>query len=95
MIGCREADEERCCFGRWNPFDYRAMQSMTGYGRCVVQDETYSIVAEVAAVNRKNLEIALSGPKEWFNLDRIAVELAKKRFVITSYSIHYTKLYEA
>jgi len=53
---------------------------MTGYGRCVVQDETYSIVAEVAAVNRKNLEIALSGPKEWFNLDRIAVELAKKRF---------------
>jgi len=56
------------------------MQSMTGYGRCVVQDETYSIVAEVAAVNRKNLEVALSGPKEWFHLDRIAVELAKKRF---------------
>ncbi len=53
---------------------------MTGYGRGVVQDETYSIVAEVAAVNRKNLEVALSGPKEWFNLDRIAVGLAKKRF---------------
>lgn len=56
------------------------MQSMTGYGRKVVQDEVYSIVAEVAAVNRKNLEVALSAPKEWFNLDRIAVELAKKRF---------------
>ena len=56
------------------------MQSMTGYGRCVVQDETYSIVAEVAAVNRKNLEVALSGPKEWFNLERVAVELAKARF---------------
>lgn len=45
-----------------------------------VQDETYSIVAEVAAVNRKNLEIAFSGPKEWFNLERVAVELAKNRF---------------
>lgn len=56
------------------------MQSMTGYGRKAVQDEIYSIVAEVAAVNRKNLEVALSAPKEWFNLDRIAVELAKKRF---------------
>lgn len=53
---------------------------MTGYGRAVVQDETFSIVAEVAAVNRKNLEVALSGPKEWFNLERIAVELAKQRF---------------
>ena len=57
-----------------------AMQSMTGYGRMAVQDEAYSIVAEVAAVNRKNLEIAFSGPKEWFNLERVAVELAKKRF---------------
>jgi len=56
------------------------MQSMTGFGRSVVQDDNFSIVAEVAAVNRKNLEVALSGPKEWFNLERIAVELAKKRF---------------
>jgi uncharacterized protein (TIGR00255 family) len=56
------------------------MQSMTGYGRMVVQDEVYSIVAEVAAVNRKNLEIAFSGPREWYNLERVAVELARKRF---------------
>ena len=53
---------------------------MTGYGRHAVEDDTYSIVAEVAAVNRKNLEVALSAPKEWFNLDRMAVELAKKQF---------------
>lgn len=53
---------------------------MTGYGRKAVQDETFSITAEIAAVNRKNLEVALSAPKEWFNLDRISVELAKKRF---------------
>lgn len=56
------------------------MQSMTGYGRCVVQDEAFSITVEVAAVNRKNLEVALSGPKEWFQLDRLAAELAKTRF---------------
>ncbi|MEJ2267506.1 MAG: hypothetical protein P8X70_00310 [Nanoarchaeota archaeon] len=50
-------------------------------GRMAVQDEVYSIVAEVAAVNRKNLEVAFSGPKEWFHLERIAVDLAKQRFV--------------
>ena len=53
---------------------------MTGFGRMAVQDEVYSIVAEVAAVNRKNLEVAFSGPKEWFHLERIAVDLAKQRF---------------
>lgn len=53
---------------------------MTGYGRGVVQFETFSITAEVAAVNRKNLEVALSGPKEWFQLERVAAELAKARF---------------
>ena len=45
-----------------------------------VQDDVYSIVAEVAAVNRKNLEVAFSGPKEWFHLERIAVDLVKQRF---------------
>lgn len=56
------------------------MQSMTGYGRATADFGGYAIVVEVSSVNRKNLEVMLSAPKDWFGLDRIANELAKERF---------------
>ena len=56
------------------------IRSMTGYGRWSAQNETHSLTVEASSVNRKNLEVMVSGPKEWFGLDRVAAELAKTRF---------------
>jgi uncharacterized protein (TIGR00255 family) len=56
------------------------MQSMTGYGRKTVGNELITITLEAVAVNRKNLEVVSSAPKEWVHFDRFALECAKKRF---------------
>ncbi|MGB0355138.1 MAG: YicC/YloC family endoribonuclease [Opitutales bacterium] len=41
------------------------MRSMTGFGRAQIQFLNDIITLEVASVNKRNLEVLLSSPKEW------------------------------
>ena len=41
------------------------MKSMTGYGRALAQFKAHIICLEIASVNKRNLEVVLSGPREW------------------------------
>lgn len=41
------------------------MRSMTGFGRAQIQFLNGIITLEVASVNKRNLEVLLSSPKEW------------------------------
>ena len=41
------------------------MRSMTGFGRAQTQFLNDIITLELASVNKRNLEVLLSGPKEW------------------------------
>ena len=41
------------------------MRSMTGFGRAQIQFLNDIITLEVASVNKRNLEVILSSPKEW------------------------------
>ena len=41
------------------------MRSMTGFGRAQIQFQNDIITLEVASVNKRNLEVLLSSPKEW------------------------------
>jgi len=54
------------------------MNSMTGYGRGTASSETVELVVEISSVNRRNLEVQTSTPKEWFGLERLLAERVKK-----------------
>ena len=54
------------------------MKSMTGYGRCSVSDERLEITIEIHSVNRKNLDIAFSLPREWQGMERELSGVARK-----------------
>ena len=55
------------------------MKSMTGFGRAEVSLDTHDAVVEISSVNRRNLEIGLSLPREWQNLDsEVQPRLRKK-----------------
>lgn len=41
------------------------MRSMTGFGRAQIQFQNVIITLELASVNKRNLEVLLSSPKEW------------------------------
>ena len=41
------------------------MKSMTGYGRAHAPFNAHTISLEIASVNKRNLEVVLSGPREW------------------------------
>ena len=41
------------------------MRSMTGYGRAQTEFGTDLITLELTSVNKKNLEVVFSGPREW------------------------------
>lgn len=41
------------------------MRSMTGFGRAQIQFQNDIITLELASVNKRNLEVLLSSPKEW------------------------------
>ena len=41
------------------------MRSMTGFGRAQIQFQNDMITLELASVNKRNLEVLLSSPKEW------------------------------
>ena len=53
------------------------MNSMTGFGRCEVAKDGLSVVLQVSSVNRKNLEIVCSLPKDLQSLERLVVERAR------------------
>jgi uncharacterized protein (TIGR00255 family) len=46
------------------------MNSMTGYGRGTASLESAEIVVEIAGVNRRNLDLAVSAPREWSALEQ-------------------------
>ena len=46
------------------------MNSMTGFGRAeTLLGDTHDVVVEISAVNRRNLEIGISLPRDWGDLD--------------------------
>lgn len=54
------------------------MKSMTGYGRKQHVDSAWETVVEVYSVNKKNLEIQTSLPKDWQGLERHLINLVQK-----------------
>lgn len=50
------------------------MKSMTGYGRGAASTESVEITVEISSVNRRNLEISTSSPKEWLGVDQALTE---------------------
>jgi uncharacterized protein (TIGR00255 family) len=50
------------------------MKSMTGYGRAAVDVASLHVVVEAATVNRKNLDVAISLPREWQVLEPQIIE---------------------
>ena len=55
------------------------MNSMTGYGRGTVSGNGLELVVELTSVNRRNLDVAFSLPKEWHGLERPLGEQIRKR----------------
>lgn len=53
------------------------MYSMTGYGRGESADKMRSVAVDMSGVNRKQLEIFVSLPREWQSLERLVVELVR------------------
>lgn len=51
---------------------------MTGFGRCEITEQGLTAQAQASSVNRKNLEIIASLPKELQNLERQLSEMARK-----------------
>ena len=52
---------------------------MTGFGRSVIQNtENLESVIEITSVNRKNLDVVYSCPKDWVGLDSILLPEIKK-----------------
>lgn len=54
------------------------MNSMTGFGRGERNAEGVTVTVQVSSVNRKNLEVMCSLPKEFQRLERKVVEQAKR-----------------
>lgn len=46
-----------------------AMISMTGYGRATVAGDGYELSVEVSSVNKRNLDISVSLPRQWKDLE--------------------------
>jgi uncharacterized protein (TIGR00255 family) len=55
------------------------MKSMTGYGRAAIETEALRVAVEVASVNRKNFDLAVSLPREWQRLEPGVGELVRSR----------------
>ncbi|MEM9025357.1 MAG: YicC/YloC family endoribonuclease [Verrucomicrobiota bacterium] len=50
------------------------MKSMTGYGRGSASTDDLEITVEISSVNRRNLEVSTSSPKEWIGVDQQITE---------------------
>ena len=55
------------------------MKSMTGYGRAERSADGIVVSLQVSSVNRKNIEVTCSLPKEFQNLERKVVERSRQR----------------
>lgn len=53
------------------------MKSMTGFGRGESTAADFSLAVELNAVNRRNLEISFSLPREWQSLERDIAEIVR------------------
>ncbi len=51
---------------------------MTGFGRASAQDERLEITVEIFSVNRRNLELSISLPKEWQGMERELNEVLRQ-----------------
>ena len=50
------------------------MKSMTGYGRGSASTDYLEFTVEISSVNRRNLEVSISSPKEWIGVDQQITE---------------------
>lgn len=55
------------------------MKSMTGYGKCVVSDETRSLTVEIKTVNNRYLEVSVRMPKTLAAFESDIKSIVKKR----------------
>ena len=55
------------------------MKSMTGFGRAERSSDGISVSLQVSSVNRKNMEVVCSLPKEFQHLERKVVEATRAR----------------
>lgn len=51
---------------------------MTGYGNGSASHDNLQVFVEITSVNRRNLEINVSLPKEWLSLEHIITEITRK-----------------
>lgn len=56
------------------------MNSMTGYGRAKVEMPGQLISLELSSVNKKNLEIVVSSPREWQSFEQHALQFLRGCF---------------
>lgn len=54
------------------------MKSMTGYGRATAALGSHTLTVQVSSVNRKTLDLTVSLPDEWENLEPTVGELVRK-----------------
>ncbi len=50
------------------------MISMTGYGRATVTEGHYEVRVEISSVNKRNLDVSVSLPREWQELEPVVAE---------------------
>jgi uncharacterized protein (TIGR00255 family) len=53
--------------------------SMTGYGRASMRVANTDLTVEINAVNRRGLEVFVSGPEEWTGLERIVTPWVREK----------------
>lgn len=73
------------------------MNSMTGFGRGEATGTGFTLTMEVSSVNRKNLEMHFSLPREWQAMERELVAVARERVARgkLAFSLHVTREGEA
>lgn len=50
---------------------------MTGYGSASVSQDDLEILIEITSINRRNLEITVSLPREWLSLEYLIADIAR------------------
>lgn len=56
-----------------------SLTSMTGYGRASFRVANTDLSVEINSVNRRGLEVFVSGPEEWTGLERIVTPWVRER----------------
>ena len=57
------------------------MNSMTGYGRASLPLGVYTLTAQISSVNRKTLDLTVSLPRDWSELEAPVSEIVRKNIV--------------